>query len=66
MTYKVTLRNADTAWEIDQRTVETFVAAIQLTRGWFREFHEPIVEEWGVRPGLVNLPVTVSIEKAGT
>lgn len=61
MTYRVTLRNADSAWVIEDRTVDSLQKALQLKTQWFREFHEPIVEEWGLRPGLINLAVTVSI-----
>lgn len=61
MDYRVKVQHADTGWTIEDRTVPTFRDAVALMNRWFREFHGPIVDEWGVRPGLINLPVAVDI-----
>lgn len=61
MTYRVSLKNAATGWAVESQSIETLRGALALKSQWFRQFHGPIIEEWGVRPGLLNLPVTVTI-----
>lgn len=64
MTYRVTLTNATSGWVVDEKLVDTLHAAVQLQNRWFHEFHAPLIEDWVVRPGLINLPVTVTITSA--